>query len=100
MTSWKNVVNQRKYRERGQLQQRQHLGFLEKKKDYKLRAANFHKKRDTINKLLQKKELKNEDEFYFRMEKSKLVDGKVVQEESDSEEEGFDEKEYSKILKT
>lgn len=52
MSSWKNVINQRKYRERGQLKEREHLGFLEKKKDYKLRAVNYHKKEDQMKKLI------------------------------------------------
>ena len=99
MSSWKNVVNQRKYRERGQLKEREHLGFLEKKKDYKLRAVNYHKKEDQMNKLIQKKELKNEDEFYFKMQNSKLVDGKVVQNNDETDDDEIDENEYAKITK-
>lgn len=53
-----------------------------------------------MNKLLQKKELKNEDEFYFKMQNAKLIEGKVVQNNSDSDEEELDEKEYAKIIKT
>ena len=41
--------------------------MLEKKKDYKERAVNSHKKEDMINKLKTKADLKNEEEFYFKM---------------------------------
>lgn len=43
-STFKNVVPRRKYRERVQPAGREHLGFLQKKKDYKVRAKNYHEK--------------------------------------------------------
>lgn len=96
-STFKNRIPKRKYRERVQPAEREGLGFLQKKKDYKERAKNFHKKEDMINKLKLKASTKNEDEFYFKMLKGKKTeDGRHV-EDSDSE---IDEKELRAALKT
>ena len=50
MSNWRNVVPIRMYRERSQLKGREHLGLLEKKRDYKQRSKNFHHKEDTLSK--------------------------------------------------
>lgn len=72
--------------------------MLEKRKDYKARAQNYHKKVDMINNLKMKADLKNEDQFYFKMGKGKRnQEGKFVEEDSDSD---FDEKDYRSSLKT
>ena len=75
MSGLRHVLKTRTYRERSQPAARQHLGLLEKKKDYKLRAKDFHRKEDAIKKLKQKAALKNPDEFYFKMTHTKMEGG-------------------------
>lgn len=48
--SWRNAIPRRMYRERGQLKAREHLGILEKKRDYKRRAKDFKGKVNVISK--------------------------------------------------
>jgi len=59
-------------RERHQPGFRKKWGLLEKKKDYKVRAKDYHRKKDMLNKLKEKALLKNPDEFYYRMINSRL----------------------------
>ncbi|MEE6483983.1 hypothetical protein FKM82_013715 [Ascaphus truei] len=66
---------QKDHKERSQPGFRKSLGLLEKKKDYKLRAEDYRKKRNTLNALRKKALEKNPDEFYFKMTSSKLQDG-------------------------
>lgn len=66
-SAWKNVVPRREHRERPQPEARQHLGLLEKHKDYVKRARAHHSKRDRIVALKRRAELRNKDEFYHGM---------------------------------
>eukprot|EP00331_Platyophrya_macrostoma_P013775 CAMPEP_0176418856 /NCGR_PEP_ID=MMETSP0127-20121128/7716_1 /TAXON_ID=938130 /ORGANISM="Platyophrya macrostoma, Strain WH" /LENGTH=252 /DNA_ID=CAMNT_0017799253 /DNA_START=25 /DNA_END=783 /DNA_ORIENTATION=+ len=98
LASFKRAIPIRKYRERGQLERRKHLGLLEKKSDYKVRATDYHKKEDKLAKLRTQARLRNPDEFYFRMISSKIEDGKHVDYEKGDEED--EDPERKKELKS
>jgi U3 small nucleolar RNA-associated protein 11 len=55
----KQAVRQTNYRERSQLSSRKHLGLLEKKKDYVVRAKDYHRKQDALKGLKVKASEKN-----------------------------------------
>mmetsp|Transcript_3955 Transcript_3955/g.16815 ORF Transcript_3955/g.16815 Transcript_3955/m.16815 type:complete len:280 (-) Transcript_3955:410-1249(-) len=71
MASLRNAMPRREHRERGQLASRSKLGLLEKKKDYKLRAKDYHRKQDRLAALKERAAFKNPDEFYFGMIRGK-----------------------------
>ena len=75
----KKYIPRRKYRERGQLERRKRLGFLEKKQDYKIRAEDYHAKEKKYKNLKEAARTRNPDEFYHKMIKAKIIDGEHVQ---------------------
>jgi len=75
MPTLENAVKRKTHKERAQPSSRRKYGLLEKKKDYKLRAEDFHKKQNTLNNLYRKAEQRNPDEFYFAMENSQTKGG-------------------------
>jgi U3 small nucleolar RNA-associated protein 11 len=76
MSSLRNAVKRIAHKERSQPVDRQHLGILEKKKDYKQRAVDYHRKQDRIKAMKQKVSMRNPDEFYFGMHNSSVEGGK------------------------
>jgi len=75
MSSLRNAVKRITHKERSQPVARQHLGNLEKKKDYKVRAQEYHRKQDVLQNLRRKASARNPDEFYFGMHKSQVQEG-------------------------
>lgn len=75
MSSLRNAIPRKAHKERAQPESRKKFGLLEKHKDYVVRADNFHKKQDAIQKLKEKAASRNPDEFYFKMVHTKTVDG-------------------------
>ncbi|KAK9865091.1 hypothetical protein WJX84_010703 [Apatococcus fuscideae] len=71
----RKVIKRRTHKERSQPSERSKFGLLEKHKDYKQRATNYHAKQDAIQNLQQKADERNPDEFYFAMEKSRTRGG-------------------------
>eukprot|EP01117_Protostelium_nocturnum_P010721 TRINITY_DN3858_c0_g1_i5.p1 TRINITY_DN3858_c0_g1~~TRINITY_DN3858_c0_g1_i5.p1 ORF type:complete len:262 (+),score=103.86 TRINITY_DN3858_c0_g1_i5:92-877(+) len=55
------------HKERGQVEGRKHLGFLEKKKDYQKRSASYKAKQKELKKLREQAALRNPDEYYREM---------------------------------
>ncbi|KAH3665842.1 hypothetical protein OGAPHI_004030 [Ogataea philodendri] len=64
-------VQKKQHRERSQPQSRARMGLLEKKKDYRLRAADYHKKQAQLKVLKSKVKSRNEDEYYHSMTRKK-----------------------------
>lgn len=60
-------VQKKQHKERSQIASRARFGLLEKKKDYKLRSANFHKNQAKLKLLKEKAQSHNDDEYYHAM---------------------------------
>jgi U3 small nucleolar RNA-associated protein 11 len=60
-------IAKKQHRERAQPLERRKWGLLEKKKDYKLRAQDFHRKEAHLKLLRKKATERNPDEFYHSM---------------------------------
>ncbi|CAM9119497.1 unnamed protein product, partial [Ectocarpus fasciculatus] len=84
------------HKERGQPSWHKKAGFLEKHKDYIVRARDYQKKRKQIKSLKKKASERNPDEFYFKMKNSKVVGG--VHE--DIEQDACLDMDTVKLLKT
>lgn len=82
-TSFKKKMPKRMYRERAQPAHRRHFGLLEKKQDWSKRAKYYKQKQEQLNLLRQKADLKNEDEFYFKMQNAEQKKGVVLLKEKD-----------------
>uniref|UniRef100_A0A4W4EUE4 U3 small nucleolar RNA-associated protein 11 n=2 Tax=Electrophorus electricus TaxID=8005 RepID=A0A4W4EUE4_ELEEL len=98
MSSFRKALKskQRDHKERSQPGFRKNLGLLEKKKDYKLRADDYHRKQKTLNALRKKAMDKNPDEFHFKMIHSQLKDGVHVAKQKEEEM----TEEQKKIMRT
>ncbi|PON37903.1 Small-subunit processome, Utp [Trema orientale] len=75
MSSLRNAISRRAHKERAQPDARKKFGLLEKHKDYVERAKAYHKKEETLRRLKEKAAFRNPDEFYFKMIKTRTVDG-------------------------
>lgn len=71
-------VQKKQHRERSQVQGRAKYGLLEKKKDYKLRAADYHKKQAALKALRNKASQYNPDEYYHAMTRTRTDDRGVL----------------------
>lgn len=72
-------VQKKQHKERSQTLDRAKYGLLEKKKDYKLRANDFHKKQAALKALREKANQHNPDEYYHAMTRRKTdSDGIIV----------------------
>ncbi|KAF2268376.1 U3 small nucleolar RNA-associated protein 11 [Lojkania enalia] len=65
-------IQRRNHKERAQPLEREKWGLLEKRKDYKLRAADHKEKRKRLKLLKQKAQDRNPDEFSFKMMSSSV----------------------------
>ena len=92
MSSLRNAVKRITHKERSQPQHRSHLGILEKKKDYKERAIQYHKKEDKINNARKKAAFRNPDEFYFGMNNAKVNDDGKHRKTIEAEQKEFEAK--------
>ncbi|XP_073014903.1 probable U3 small nucleolar RNA-associated protein 11 [Primulina eburnea] len=75
MSSLRNAIPRKAHKEHAQPHLRRKFGLFKKHKDYVIRARAYHQKEQTLLKLKEKAALRNPDEFYFMMIKTKTVGG-------------------------
>lgn len=71
-------IQKKQHRERSQTLDRARFGLLEKKKDYKLRADDYHKKQAAIKALKAKAAQYNPDEYYHAMTRNRTDDRGIL----------------------
>ncbi|PVH17874.1 uncharacterized protein CXQ87_000775 [Candidozyma duobushaemuli] len=71
-------VQKKQHRERSQTSDRAKYGLLEKKKDYRLRAADYHKKQAALKALRQKAAQYNPDEYYHAMTRKRTDEDGIL----------------------
>mmetsp|Transcript_6265 Transcript_6265/g.6472 ORF Transcript_6265/g.6472 Transcript_6265/m.6472 type:complete len:252 (-) Transcript_6265:232-987(-) len=74
-SAMRNAIKRVTHKERAQPSWRKNKGFLEKHKDYIVRAKDYKNKKSYLKNLRKKADNKNADEFYFKMNNTKLVKG-------------------------
>eukprot|EP01112_Ceratiomyxa_fruticulosa_P022519 TRINITY_DN8273_c0_g1_i1.p1 TRINITY_DN8273_c0_g1~~TRINITY_DN8273_c0_g1_i1.p1 ORF type:complete len:252 (+),score=47.32 TRINITY_DN8273_c0_g1_i1:150-905(+) len=80
----RKVFKRKVHRERPQPADRKHLGFMQRKSDYKIRAKNRNERKQKIKALKQQAAFRNPDEFYHKMIRSNVTDsGKSVYQEDE-----------------
>lgn len=90
-------VQKKQHRERAQVSSRARFGLLEKKKDYKLRAEDYHKKQNALKALKMKAEQYNPDEYYHAMVNRKTDESGILQAQGEGVEFNNDQ---MKLFKT
>lgn len=83
MSTLRNAVQRRNHKERGQTAGREKFGLLEKKKDYILRAKDYHGKQNKLKAMREKALFRNPDEFYFKMINSQTKGGVHIQKRNE-----------------
>lgn len=83
MSTLRNAVQRRNHKERGQTAGRERFGLLEKKKDYLLRAKDYHGKQNKLKAMREKALFRNPDEFYFKMVNSQTKGGVHIQKRNE-----------------
>lgn len=78
-------VQKKQHRERSQTLERSKYGLLEKKKDYRLRATDYHKKQAALKVLKLKASQYNPDEYYHAMTNKRTDDHGILIQDRDSE---------------
>ncbi|KAM0683331.1 hypothetical protein MDAP_001751 [Mitosporidium daphniae] len=71
--TFRKAAPRRTHRERCAPADRSRFGILERHKDYKQRAKSYHLKAKRLNAMKQAARFKNPDEFYFAMQRSKII---------------------------